>query len=61
VFASEILLAILLGTVAYVLPSVWMAMSLLTGIIQAIVFGALTAAYYSFAIKPDDEDLIEAS
>jgi len=48
-FAGEVLAAILLGAFAFAVPSVWLAMNLLVGILQALVFGALTAAYYALA------------
>ncbi|MBU3896291.1 F0F1 ATP synthase subunit A, partial [Patescibacteria group bacterium] len=50
-FAGEMLAVILLGFFAFVLPVAWMTMNLLTGFIQAMVFGSLTAAYYSLAVK----------
>jgi len=45
-FAGEMLAIIILGFLAYGLPVLWMVMSLLFGVIQAMVFGSLTAAYY---------------
>ncbi len=51
IFAGETLAIIILGGFAYILPSVWMAMNLFTGTIQAMVFGCLTAAYYMLAVK----------
>lgn len=50
-YAGEVLAALLLGGFAIAIPSVWMAMNILVGVIQAIVFGALTAAYYSLAVQ----------
>ena len=50
-FAGEMLAVILLGFLAYGMPSVWMAMNIFTGFIQAMVFGSLAAAYYSSAVK----------
>jgi F-type H+-transporting ATPase subunit a len=50
-FAGETLAIVLLGFLAYILPSVWMTMNIFIGFVQAIVFGALTAAYYSLAVK----------
>jgi F-type H+-transporting ATPase subunit a len=50
-FAGEMLAIIILGFVAYGLPAVWMSMSLLVGVIQAMVFGSLTAAYYMLAVQ----------
>ncbi|MDD5172908.1 MAG: F0F1 ATP synthase subunit A [Patescibacteria group bacterium] len=51
IFAGETLAIIILGGLAYILPSVWMAMNLFTGTIQAMVFGCLTTAYYMLAVK----------
>ncbi len=50
-FAGETLAVVLLGFLAYILPVSWMAMNIFTGFIQAMVFGSLTAAYYSLAVK----------
>ena len=55
VFAGEVILTLLVGAVAYVVPSLWMALSILFGVIQAIVFGALVGAYYTGAIKEENE------
>ncbi len=53
IFAGEVLAVILLGSIAYVVPSLWMAMSMLFGAIQALVFGALIAAYYSSSVRAE--------
>ncbi len=50
-FAGEMLAVVLLGFLAYVLPVGWMVMNIFSGFIQAMVFGSLTAAYYSLAVK----------
>jgi len=50
-FAGEMLAVVLLGFLAYVLPVGWMAMNIFQGFIQAMVFGSLTVAYYSLAVK----------
>lgn len=50
-YAGEILAGLILGAFAYVIPLLWTAMSLLSGVIQAIVFGSLTTAYYMLAVK----------
>ena len=55
-FAGEMLTVIILGFVAYGLPVVWMSMSLLVGVIQAMVFGSLTAAYYMLAVQNIEEN-----
>jgi len=54
-FAGEVLAVVLLGAFAYVVPTVWLTMNLLVGFLQAMVFGALAAAYYTQSIKPDEE------
>lgn len=53
-FAGEMLAIIIIGFLAIGLPAVWMSMSLLVGVIQAMVFGALTAAYYMLAVEPEE-------
>lgn len=50
-FAGEMLAVILLGFFAYFLPVAWMSMNIFIGFVQAMVFGSLTAAYYSLAVK----------
>ncbi len=50
-FAGEILAAVLLGAFAIAVPSIWLGMNLFVGILQAMVFGALTAAYYGLAVE----------
>ncbi|PIR86974.1 MAG: hypothetical protein COU11_03085 [Candidatus Harrisonbacteria bacterium CG10_big_fil_rev_8_21_14_0_10_49_15] len=52
IYAGEVLLVMIFGALAFVLPSLWMTLSLFFGIIQAIVFGALCAAYYASSV-PD--------
>ena len=53
-FAGETLAVIILSALAYGLPSVWLAMNLLVAVVQTIVFGSLTAAYYMMAVKPEE-------
>lgn len=50
-YAGDVLAAILLGALAVAIPAPWLAMNLLVGILQALVFGALTAAYYQLAVE----------
>ena len=57
-YAGEVLAAILLGSFAFAVPSVWLAMNMLVGILQALVFGALTAAYYSLAVERTEEETV---
>lgn len=53
IYAGEILMVIIMGGLAYGLPAVWLGMNMFTGIIQALVFGALVAAYYGTALKEE--------
>jgi F-type H+-transporting ATPase subunit a len=53
IYAGEVLLVVIFGALAFALPSLWMSLSLFFGIIQAIVFGALAAAYYASSV-PDE-------
>ncbi len=54
-YAGEVLAAILLGSFALIIPAPWLVMNLLVGILQALVFGALTAAYYALAVQKEEE------
>lgn len=54
IYAGEVLVVILLGAFAYLLPSVWISLSILFGVVQAVVFGALSAAYYSISMPPPE-------
>jgi len=53
-YAGEVLTVVIFAGLAYGLPSVWLAMSLLVAVVQTIVFGSLTAAYYMMAVKPEE-------
>ncbi|PIR74381.1 MAG: hypothetical protein COU35_02945 [Candidatus Magasanikbacteria bacterium CG10_big_fil_rev_8_21_14_0_10_47_10] len=53
-YAGEVLAAILLGAFALAIPSVWLVMNLLVAVIQALVFGALTAAYFQLAVADSE-------
>ncbi len=53
-YAGEVLAVIILGGLAIALPSVWLAMNLIVALVQTIVFGSLTAAYYMMSIKPEE-------
>ena len=54
-YAGEVLAMLILGAFAYMIPLLWTTMSLLSGVIQAIVFGSLVTAYYMLSIKPKEE------
>ena len=52
-FAHEVLAVILLGSFAFVLPSLWMGLGLLVAVVQAVVFVALVSVYYAMAFKKE--------
>jgi len=52
-FAHEVLMIILLGAFAFGIPAVWMAMGVLVGVVQSIVFVALTTVYYSLVLRKE--------
>lgn len=53
-FAHEVLTVILLGAFAFGVPSLWMGMGVLVGIVQSIVFVALVTVYYSLVLKKEE-------
>ncbi|MFT7499351.1 MAG: F-type H+-transporting ATPase subunit a [Porticoccaceae bacterium] len=55
VYAGQVLAIIIMGSVAYVLPTLWTILSGFTGILQGMVFASLVAVYYTLAIKPTEE------
>lgn len=54
--AGEILAILLIGAFAYVLPALWLSLNILFAVVQAVVFGALVAAYYMLSVKPEVSD-----
>lgn len=52
-FAHEVLTVILLGAFSVAVPAIWMGMGLLVGVVQSIVFVALTTVYYSLVLKKE--------
>jgi F-type H+-transporting ATPase subunit a len=52
-FAHEVLMIILLGSLAIGVPAIWMGMGILVGVVQAIVFMALITVYYSLLVMTD--------
>lgn len=56
-YAGEVLAIIIMGGLAWIVPSLWTAMNVLVGVIQALVFGSLVAAYYMLAIKPREMEV----
>lgn len=58
-YAGEVLAVIIMGGIAWVVPSIWTAMNVLVGVIQALVFGSLVAAYYMLSIKPKEVENVK--
>jgi F-type H+-transporting ATPase subunit a len=52
-FAGEVLMVLTLSAFAFFLPALWFSMSTLFALVQAIVFGALAAAYYTLAMREE--------
>ena len=50
-YAGIVLASVISGLMAYGLPSFLLAMGLLVGVVQAIVFSSLITIYYVFAVK----------
>lgn len=55
-YAGNVLMVIIFGAISLVLPAVWLGMNIFVGILQAMVFSALVAAYYMLSIKPEETD-----
>jgi F-type H+-transporting ATPase subunit a len=53
-FAHEVLTVVLLGIFAIGLPSLWMSMGVLVGVVQSVVFAALVTVYYSLVLKKEE-------
>ncbi|OGE83237.1 MAG: ATP synthase F0 subunit A [Candidatus Doudnabacteria bacterium RIFCSPLOWO2_01_FULL_44_21] len=49
IFAGEVLLTVMLGLVAYVIPLPFMFLEIVVGLIQALVFAMLTLVYLTMA------------
>jgi F-type H+-transporting ATPase subunit a len=55
-FAHEVLTVILLGAFSFGVPAIWMGMGFLVGVVQSVVFVALTTVYYSLVLKKEGKD-----
>lgn len=56
VFAGEVLLASMGAILAYVLPTPFMLLEVLVGVIQAFIFAILTLVYFTIASMDHDEE-----
>lgn len=52
-YAGMVLSTVMMSAVAFILPFVLVVQGIFIGAIQALVFGALVAVYYTLAIKED--------
>lgn len=50
-YAGEVMMAILYGLIATVIPAAWIGMSLLSGTVQAVVFAMLATVFYSLMVE----------
>lgn len=50
-FAGELLAVLIMGAFAYGLPAIWLSLNILFAVVQALVFGALVAGYYTLAVQ----------
>jgi len=55
-YAGNVLMVIIFGAISVALPAVWLGMNIFVGVLQAMVFSALVAAYYMLAVKPETEE-----
>ena len=52
-YAGDVLMTVLVGIAAFVVPSFWIAFGLLGALIQTIVFGSLITLFYMQAAGPE--------
>lgn len=60
VFAGEVLLASMGAILMYILPTPFLLLEVMVGVIQAFIFAILTLVYYTIASSDHDEDHDEA-
>ena len=53
ILAGEILLELLYNLVPYAVPLIWLAFSLVIGIIQAFIFAMLVTSYLGMAVAEE--------
>lgn len=57
-YAGEVLATVIMAGVAYGVPAVWMGMSMLSAVVQTLVFSLLITAYYTLTLKPKTQEEI---
>ncbi len=55
VFAGEVLLASMAALIAYILPTPFLLLEVMVGVIQAFIFSILTLVYYTIASQDHEE------
>jgi F-type H+-transporting ATPase subunit a len=50
-FAGDVLATVIIGGIAYGLPALWMSMSMLSAVVQTMVFSFLITAYYTMSLS----------
>ena len=50
-YAGQVLATVILAGFAYGLPAIWMSLSVLSAVVQTLVFALLVTAYYSISVK----------
>ena len=53
-FAGKVVMAIAIGSFAYVVPAIWLGMEFLVAFVQALVFASLITVYYTLVLKHED-------
>jgi F-type H+-transporting ATPase subunit a len=53
-FAGKVVMAIAIGSFAYVLPALWLGFEFLVAFVQALVFTSLVTVYYTMVLKHDE-------
>jgi F-type H+-transporting ATPase subunit a len=55
-YAGEILTTVLIGSFAFFVPALWMAMGVLSSAVQAVVFTSLVIVFYTLSVKDIKEE-----
>ncbi len=61
IFAGEVLLAVLAFLMPFVVPLPFLFMELFVGIVQALVFSMLSAAFFNVAVSHGEEEHQDAA
>jgi len=55
-YAGQVLATVILAGFAYGLPAIWMSLSVLSAVVQTLVFALLVTAYYSISVSNDETE-----